>query len=421
MSISPKKRRIAIVGGGASGIFAAIHLLDMQKSHCFEISIFEQNAVLGRKILVSGNGRCNLTHRFFEKQNYHSQSAEILQNIFQHPPFSDASYMQTFFTQKGIQCVCESDGRIFPISYDAKSLMSIFESLLLNVRVNTHSKVCLIQPIKQGFILDIEDKENKKSCEEFEQVIIATGGIAYPQLGSGEEMLEILKGMGFCLESFKPALVAMEAKISSQLVGIRREVVASLWEGTKKKKIVSLSGDLLFTDYGLSGSVILDLSFYLLSCQRPAYLVIDLLPMYSVQQVLEEYEYLCKKFPQRSIFVFLNQYLHSKISLAILKKSKIQDSSTLSTLTKQQIQEIIQDIKSWKVFIQNVRNFKYAEVMAGGVSLREIDICSFESKKYKDLFIIGEVLDIVGQRGGFNLAFAWNSAYCVARAITRLT
>ena len=392
---------VTIVGAGASGLVAAITAARRGK----KVLILEKNNKIGKKLLATGNGRCNIGNQKATTNHFHSQNPSFIEQTL-----SDYSYqsVKQFFKSIGLELIEGKEGKVFPMSLQASSVVELlaYQCEELGVKILCETEV-----------VSIKKKENHYQLRHLHghtlsrKVLIATGHCAAPQLGGVERGIAFAKAFGHtAIEPF-PSLVQLTAPYKDHYLkamsGVKLECKVTL----NKKKVLTKQGDLLFTNYGLSGLVILDISRFVmeeLSQKKNIMLTIDLMPKLSHQQLLALMKKSLPKKSQKPLKVWLQGFIHKKLIAPILEPLKLQNE-TLSTLQSKpkELEKIVKHIKSFQFEIDGSRGYKGAEVAAGGVNTKEINPKTMESKKHQGLYFTGEVLDVDGDRGGFNLHFAW--------------
>ena len=396
-----KTQNIAIVGAGASGLFASILLA--QKSH--KVTIFEKNNKIGKKLLATGNGRCNITNSDIKLSNFHSNSnIKQIKSLIED---FDYKKIKDLFSSYGIEFTRGFKNRIYPMSQSALSVVDALEYIALNsgvtIKLNNH-----INNIK---VVDNKITINNNS-NKFDKIIISTGSLAMPKLGGCDDGYNFAKQFNHTIEPIFASLVQLVAsnKDLDKISGVKIE-----------GKVLNTSGDILFTKYGLSGTAILDISRNIskhLQKNKHITLNIDVLPQYSKEQLTKLLKTRVTSLANKDILLFLDGLIIKKLSKYIMAKTNIiNNKKTIKFLNINDISIIVNIIKELPFDIIDTKGFETAEVTAGGINIDEINLNDMSSKKQKNIYFIGEVLDIDGDCGGFNLYFAWSSAYRCANNI----
>ena len=404
------KKKIAIIGGGASGLVCAL-IAAGQKN---EITIIEKNKRAGRKILATGNGRCNITNVRINPSFYHGHHPSFVNYALRQ---FDNKEAERFFNGLGLEFVEIEDGRVFPMSLQASSVVDFLEDALIRKEVLFQTETEVHSISKEGGRFHVLHNKGKSY---YDAVVIATGSEAMPSLGSADTGYRIARSFGHKIFSPFAVLVQLVSNdpFCSRASGVKLDAILRAVTGAQDE--MALRGDLLFTNYGLSGLAILDISrniSYALSAGKETFVEIDLLPdiaLSSLKNILRKKSTL---FAQKAPVLWLNGILHKKVVIALLQKLGYEN---LKQLNVKQLQTLAYTIKHLKVAIRETRGVKGAEVMAGGVDCSEVDFKTMESKRCKGLFFTGEVLDIDGDRGGYNLHWAWASGYLAGKKLSLL-
>jgi len=384
-------RDIVIVGGGACGLLASILLAKKGKN----VTLLEQNSSFAKKIRVSGNGRCNISNQNISKDNYHTNNQELLKNILKNFTYHDSKKL---FSSLGVEFFESSDGRVFPMSLDAKSVVDVLvaHAEFYKVELFTNTKVLEVKK-DDDFIIQTNSKTFKAK-----KLLICSGSFAYEKIGVSSIGYDIAKSFGHSLVDIFASLVQVECddKRVKEASGVKIDSkVKVLVDGDIKREV---RGDLLFTNYGISGLAILDISYYIAKYHdKNVELVVDLLPNISGQELKA---ILQKRLKLKEILDFeswLGSVIHKKLIPLVIDKKQI---------NQKVINQLSYNIKNLKITPKKVRDAKYAEIIAGGVDADEVDSKTLESKKVKGLFFAGEVLAVAGERGGYNLHFAFGCA-----------
>ncbi|MEO0074521.1 MAG: NAD(P)/FAD-dependent oxidoreductase [candidate division WOR-3 bacterium] len=389
------KSQIIIIGGGASGLMAAISAARRDK----QVLLIEKNNQLGRKILFTGNGRCNLTNINLSIDKYYGENTKCLYSIFARFGAYDTI---KFFEGLGVKLKVEKDGRVFPNTNKAETVLNalIKEIARLGIKVKLNERVLKISSFQNNWQVKTD-----KNVYQAKAVILTTGGKSYPQLGSNGDGYKMAQKLGHTIIELKPALVPIELKDDwyQTLQGINMNVKLKIFED--KKVIAQQEGEMIFTHYGISGPLVLDLSRLIDNKKR---LVIDFLPHYNQ---LEDLRVFLKSHPKRTLINTLSLLIPKQVCIKTLQESQIATDKQVSQLTKKEIIKIHEHLHNQLVAIKGLRSFHESMVTAGGVAIDEIKTKTMESKLHKGLYFAGEILDIDGVSGGYNLQFAWSSGY----------
>lgn len=402
--------KLAIVGGGASGLSAAI---TAQELGC-KVTLFEAQSSVGKKILASGNGRCNITNTNPLCSNYHSSNPNFIQTTLDHINFAT---IESFFTSMGLLLDSKEDGRVYPLSNEAKSVVQVLVEKAQNcgVIVKTNTKILGITKAK-----DFTLRSENQNYKGFTHLLIASGLQAAPQLGSCTDGLGFAQSFGHTILPQFASLVQLQCKehmVTNKMAGVRFKGVVNLY--VDSKKVSHQEGDILFTKYGLSGLAILD-SSYLTSKALLNGSKVEVrlnLSMFEKDRLIKTLQTLQK---QRSGTV--EEMLTSLVSLKVAKQIAIElhiKEKKVQTISAKDIQAIANKMLDWRFTITETHGFKHAEVAGGGVDTAQVNAETFESTVCKNLYFSGEVLDIVGDRGGYNFHFAWASGMMAAKAIAK--
>ncbi len=390
-----------IVGGGASGLVCAINLARNGK----KVAILEALNRGGKKILASGNGHCNIENSNISIKNYYARNSNLIKEIVKIKP----QQIIEFFNSLGLETTAKDDGKIYPKSMQASIVLELLEAEIKRLNIDYFTNVKNLN-IKKGFELKFNNKSLKSK-----NLIIATGSLAAPQLGGNDSGLEIAKQFGHKIIEPIAALVPLTSShpICKNLAGVKVKAKVRLF--SQDREISSQIGDFLFAKYGVSGLAILDLSIKAnLALQKSnCYILIDFFYAYTKEELLKYFKSRINKERNLKLHLWLGAVINSKLAAYILKELNLYSKSE-ADLNAKMLKDLIKSLKNYKIEINGSREFKYAEVAYGGVDSKEIDSKTMQSLKQKRLFFIGEVLDIVGDRGGYNFHFAFSSAILCA-------
>jgi len=400
------KTEIAVIGGGASGMIVAITARKSGK----EVVILERKDRILKKVLITGNGRCNITNVNANISNYFGKNISSVENILNS--FNPQDTMD-FFNGLGIICNEENRGKVYPLSGQASSVVDAlrFEAERLGVRIETEFYVRKIE--KEGFKFKIYSEERKKI--EAGRVIIAAGGQSYPELGSNGSGFELAKELGHSVTRLSPSIVQLKTEKHQVkgLQGIKTDAAVTAYGDNKK--ICTYDGELLFTDYGISGNVVFNISF-VMPLYKNVEFEIDFMEKFDYNELYEMLKERKKMMSHLTMENYFNGMINKKLGQFLSKVSGIEKlSKPVKDLNDSEIRKLCTVLKKYRIKILDTTGFKNAQVTAGGVSLDEVNSETLESKIVKGLYFSGEVLDVYGECGGFNLQWAWASGYIAGK------
>ena len=410
------KLKIAIIGAGAAGIIAAITAKRVNKN--VQIDLFDANKGIGKKILASGNGRCNISNSQVTPKNY----------LGENPDFT--TYALKEFDFKAFEKFCKSIGllldiketnKVYPLSNEAKSVTKLLELALDSLGVNIYldSLIKDIDKIEEKFNIKTQTQEYKN----YDKLLISNGLGAAPQLNANESGLDFASKFEHSFNPTYPSLVGLHTDVNyhSRMQGVKKECNVSLYiNGQLEQEIF---GDVLFTKYGVSGFAILDISqvaAYNLSLYQDVKIAVNFFPKLNRNDLADQIQSLFKSAADQKALDILTGMISNKIAPVLLEICKIDSECKAGQVNAKQIKAISYQLNQWKLKITDTQGFGHAEASGGGVRTDEVDSKTYESKKCKGLYFAGEVLDIVGNRGGFNLQFAWASGYLAGKALVKV-
>ena len=383
---------IAIIGAGASGLAAAISA--KRTNSKLNVVLLESLPRVGKKILATGNGRCNLTNLNAASANYND--CFVCDILEKYPP----KKVIEFFRSIGLVCTADSEGRVYPASNTATSVLDClrFEAERLRVEIICDFHADEILKRDNYFLINNSVKTKK--------IILATGGKSSPAQGSDGSGYTLLKKLGHTVTPLYPVLVQLTVSENvKSLKGVR--VKANVTLISENTVVDSSKGEVLFTDYGLSGISIMDISR---SVRNKKYLCrLDILPCMNENEIKKFLFERKKQNPELSAENALSGILPKKAGQYILRICGIHSDKPIKTLDKFSISSVSQKIKSLDFTVTGTNGFKNAQITSGGAELSEFDSRTLESKKIKNLFCTGELLNIDSVCGGFNLQWAWAS------------
>lgn len=406
--------KIAIVGGGAAGILAAITAKRLNKN--LEIDIFDANKALGKKILASGNGRCNISNTQVSSNNYIGEDTSFVEHALK---VFDYKAFENFCKSIGLLLDIKDSNKVYPLSNEAKSVVNLLLLSLESLEINTYTD-SLITSIKKEddkFILNTQEEEYKN----YDKLLISSGLAAAPQLKATQSGLEFAEFFKHSINPTYPSLVGLQTQVDyhNRMQGVKKECNVTLYiDGQMDSEIY---GDVLFTKYGVSGFAILDISqnaAQALSLYQDVKISINFFPKLNRNDLTNQIQTLFKALPEQKAVDVLIGMLSNKIPTVLCDLCKISHEAKAKDINPKQIKALAYQLNQWKVKVIDTQGFKHAEVSGGGVRTAEVDNKSMESKKVKGLYFAGEVLDIVGHRGGYNLQFAWASGFVAGKSLS---
>lgn len=397
--------KIAVIGGGAAGLVAAI----AAARNGAEVSVYEKMNKVGKKILATGNGRCNYTNMYMSMDRYHSKNINMAESAMN---YFDRDKTISFFENLGIYPYIDQSGKVYPNSLQASSVLDVlrYETLRLNVQEITDFEVRELRKSKDKF--SIIGMENAFTADK---VILCSGGKASPQLGSDGSGYEIAKSFGHKIIEPFPALVQLKlaGKYFKRITGIRFDGIVRSF--TESKTIREEEGELLFTDYGISGPPVLQISRKVIEAinrNERVFIAVDMFPNLTKAML---YDILKDRFfhiGYKSMEDALIGFINKKLISVVLSEAGFENiQKECGKLSKKEIFKIIDILKEWKFEVTGHNTWQQAQTTAGGIALTDINPNTMESTKVKGLYFAGEVLDVDGDCGGFNLQWAWSSGY----------
>ena len=388
-----------IIGAGAAGLCAAI----VRARAGQKVMLLEQNSKIGKKILVSGNGKCNIDNKFIDAKRFHSQDTNFIKEVLEGYDFKS---VEKFFTSIGLELIEGKEGKMFPMSLQASSVVELleYEAKRAGVEIVCDCTVTGIDKKDNTFIL--ETTQGIQTCE---QLLLANGSPAAPQLGGSDSGYAFAAKLGHTLIPRHPSLVQLcsDETWVKGCAGVKVAGLAQLY--ANGEYITEKKGDLLFTNYGISGLAILDLSREVstrLASFDYCELSLDLIPEFSKEKLTNLLLGRIQSESEKPVTLWLQGIINKKLIHIILEQSKCKAKKE-SDLNRKEINKIVHSIKNLKLSISDTKGFKGAEVSTGGIDTKEVNPQNMESKIVPNLFFAGEILDVDGDRGGFNFHFAW--------------
>ena len=401
---------VVVAGGGASGILAAILCARNQR----KVIILEQKEKIGKKILATGNGKCNYTNLEQCEEYYHSLEKGFVELGLQE--FGPREVI-SFFEELGIYPK-NKNGYIYPYSEQAASLLQVFEMELqrLNVLVVCQEQIKKIEKKKHNFFV----KTNKNEYQA-KNVIMAMGGQASPKLGSDGSGFYFASKIGHAIEAPVPALIGLKCQEDyfSLVSGVRTEAEVSVYIEGVKECVAKNLGELQLTNYGVSGIPVFQVSRFAaraLHEGKKVFVCIDYMPHLKKEELvlLLEKRFFCEgKTAEQALVGLFSQ----KLIPVFLQQGGIRKDMKANKIKAMQIVQLATKIKGMRNVVYDTNGFENAQVTAGGVATKEIEKSTMESKIISGLYFVGEIMDVDGICGGYNLQWCWSSAYLAAKAI----
>lgn len=403
-----------IIGGGAAGLMAAAIMAEKDA----KVMLFEKNDRLGRKLSITGKGRCNITNAV--------ETPILLENIIGNPSFLysafnalDAQNLIDFFNSRGLKTVTERGNRVFPETQKAHDVVNFFAERInkkgITIKLGTSVKNITVENQK---VKGVTTQDGK--FHEAQAVLIATGGLSYPATGSTGDGYKFAKDTGHRVTNLSPALTPLlsnEAWVK-ELQGLSlRNVKIKL--KSNDKIIYTDFGEMLFTHNGVSGPIILSASRFM-ETNRQYTLLIDLKPALNEKELDQRIMRDFQKYINKSFKNGLNDLLPQKMIPIIIELCKIPPTKKICDITKQERTNLVNLIKNLQLTVINTPSFKEAVITAGGVSTNQINPKTMESRLIKGLYFAGEIIDVDGLCGGFNLQIAFSTAYLAAKDMLRV-
>lgn len=426
MDLKPKMRpvRVAVIGGGASGCMAAITAAQAGA----DVHIFEKNEKPGKKLYATGNGRCNLTNLHMDDSCYHTRTADKNGSSLIHSAierYSPADQIR-FFADLGVP-VYDRDGYVYPRTNQAQTVVRALEKRIaaLGIRVHTGCPVRKIRRSQQGtkaddavFYVDCNDRK----ARAFDTVILCTGGMAGPQYGTTGDGYRLAASFSHKISTPLPALTALECKgqFLKRAAGVRCRAAVTLYTGNDKKQIREgrEEGEVQMTDYGISGIPVMQISGMaarLLESKQRVFVQIDFLPEFSDSAFSDEIERRMREDRSQMLGDLFLGLVHKKILDLLLAEKGLQAEMKARRIDDAGIRQILQSMREYTLEVIQVKSFKQAQVTSGGILLEDTD-ADFQSRLQPGLFFAGEVLDVDGRCGGYNLQWAFATGYIAGLA-----
>ncbi len=394
------KTDVVVIGGGPAGMMAASCLIKRGR----RVILLEKNDRLGKKLLITGKGRCNVTNNCSSDELIKSTvtGGRFLYSAFSS--FSSADTME-FFENLGVSLKTERGNRVFPVSDKASSVLEAMKRSLGNTEIIYERVVS----VKEGFSVETENY-----LIECESVIIATGGASYQRTGSSGDGYALAEKLGHSIVPIKPALIPIVTRENdaAEMQGLSlKNVVLSLYKKDKKKPIYSEMGEMLFTHFGLSGPIVLTASCYIKDSPEDYKIEIDLKPALNREalhkRILRDFE----ENKNKALFNVLPLLLPRALVPVIIKRIGVDPLKKINSITGSEREALVENLKALSFQVSSLRPIEEAIITSGGIKTNEIDPKTMESKICRGLFFAGEVIDVNALTGGFNLQIAFSTGY----------
>jgi len=411
--------KVVVIGGGPAGMMAAITSAENEN----EVILLEKNKSLGKKLLITGKGRCNITSSL--------PMEDFIKNTPGNGMFLYSAYNRftnqdiiSFLKKQGLEVKEERGNRIFPVTDKSQDVLNCFEKKLKslkNVKIMYEMPVSEILVNEEKIVTGVKCKNG--AIIKADKVILATGGKSYPLTGSTGDGYEMAKKLGHTITKIKPSLVPLETyeqDLHRNLQGLSlRNVKIKMIDTCKNKTIYEDFGEMLFTHFGVSGPVILSGSAHLVRYKnidellknKKIKLLIDLKPALTEEKlndrILRDFE----EFKNKNFKNSLDKLLPQKLIPVIIERSGINPDKQVNSITKQERTQIVKLLKNFEVTIKNFRRIEDGIITAGGISIKEVNPKTMESKLISGLYFAGEILDVDSYTGGFNLQIAYSTGF----------
>ena len=403
---------VAIVGAGAAGLFAAINCAKRGKS----VILYDKNKYPGRKLRITGKGRCNICN-FSDNEN-------ILKNIVHNSKFMYSSLnnftatdLVKFFNANGVKTKVERGNRVFPVSDDAMEIIELFKKLIKDLKITFKSETTVKDLIKEEDLFKIT---SNSAIDYSRNLVIACGGMSYKVTGSNGDGYKLAKSFGHSIKPIKASLIPMNTNLNRdeklELMGLSLRNVQVSVVNKKNKLIFKEFGEMLFTHFGISGPIILSASSYMDNDEEYK-IFLDLKPALNYEQIDNKLLHIFIEEHLKSIGKVLENLLPKKLINIFLKSINLDYYKKACDITKIEREAIVNNLKHFDLRYNSLRGIDEAIITAGGVNVKEIDPKTMESKLVKNLYIVGEVLDVDALTGGYNLQIAFSTAHQAAMNI----
>ena len=407
---------VIVIGGGPAGMMAAITAVEYGNN----VTIIEKNSDFGKKLLITGKGRCNITSSLYMSEFIKNTpgNGQFLYSAFQNYTNTD---IIDFLKRQGLEVKEERGNRIFPVTDKSIDVLNCFKSKINELKIkklfNTRVQKILVQ---NGEVLGVR---TDKEIIQTDKIILATGGKSYPLTGSTGDGYLIAKNIGHKVTEIRPSLVPLviyEKNECKEMQGLSlRNVGIKIIDESKNKLIYEDFGEMVFTHFGISGPTILSGSAHLvrykeidnLMKEQKIKLQIDLKPALTEEQLDERILRDFKEFKNKQFKHALDKLLPQKMIPIVIEKTKINEEKRVNEITKEERRNLVKVLKKFELTIKDFRPVEEAIITSGGINIKEINPKTMESKLVKGLYFAGEIIDVDSYTGGFNLQIAYSTGY----------
>lgn len=410
ISKNTEKYDVAIIGGGPAGIMTAISASEKG----VKVVLIEKNHKLGTKLLLTGGRRCNLTNAEITTKNlkdFYGKEADFLMKSFLE--FGVKETIQ-LFEKRGLECKVEDNGRVFPVTHKASDIVKVLLDVLDEGKVEILYNSC----VKEIEFLDKKIKriilENGKTIKA-KNYVICTGGKSFGITGSTGDGYNFAEKLGHKIVTLKPALVPIKIKEDwvKSLQGISLKDI-ELKVFLNDKKVFSKIGEIMFAHFGLSGPLAIAISNNVGNK-----IILDLMPNLLPEDLDKKLQNYFSENPVRTIKNCLSDFVPEKVGLVIINMVKINQDKKANTITRKERQELVWLFKNLQMSVEGLLDFNVAMATSGGIDLKEIDAKTMQSKLIDNLFFAGEIINLCGVTGGFNLQLCWSTGYLAGRSVAK--
>ena len=410
---------IAVVGAGAAGLMASIQAAGHSKKR---VVLFDSRVKIGAKILISGGTRCNVTNREVTPRDYYGGPSHFVRHVLEAYTPEETIH---FFKEIGVELVLEPSGKYFPTTHSGRTVLDALVTAVESSGASlvAGARLTGVKKGSEGFRLEFMKENGSKETWLARRLVLATGGLSYPETGSDGKGLALAESLGHAIVKTAPALTPLltDDEEWKSLSGVALETKLSFYLDEKKRDEVR--GAMLFTHFGFSGPAALDISRHV-ACAGPdqkTRIEVSFLPDHTGESLKKALEEVCREHPQKRIKTFLHEdcALPDRWVETFLKKIDGDPDLPIKRLGSRQKSGLVRFLLNYPLETSGVYGYKKAEVTAGGVELKEVNVGTMESKIVPGLYFAGEILDIDGRIGGFNFQWAWSSGAVAGRSAAK--